>query len=412
MFASGINILRTNLAGISTAEFRRLYRKRHQIDFKDISRRITAVFLEISDSDRSADSLAALFYTQCMHEPINEADSRLEDGCRLKVPVRIILDDFATNVRIENFDNLASVVRSRDIYLSVIVQNLTQLDRLYGREGARTIINNFDTWLYLGGSDIDTVQTISRRSNLPFYKVMDLPVDCSIVMFRGGITKICQKYDIRQRPFMEHSRLSGIHSFAEAPLGDYFQLINQPDKRKAYLTLQKLTECSMFDIFAETAGKVSRLPGNGIRQTGIMCLAQPVISMFENLFQPGFAVQLKRAHAQQAEAETQENERYVYFRKVPLEVLRMKAGEKSAQAQGETHFTNDYRIRANRFLERRFVWESTVMKTICCYADNICQDEVKADFPGSVPHRFLNCLQRRILSKNRIFLLKICGGRR
>lgn len=200
MYASAMGILRSDLACIATSELKALYRNARQIDFPAIGEQKTAVFLEVSDSDRSVDPLVALFYTQCMRELIRSADQNTANGCRLKVPVRIILDDFATNTRIADFDNLTSVVRSRDIFLSVILQNLTQMNALYGVDGARTIVNNFDTWLYLGGADPDTVEVVSRRTNLPFHTVMDLPLDQSIVMMRGGVSKLCAKYDIDEHP--------------------------------------------------------------------------------------------------------------------------------------------------------------------------------------------------------------------
>lgn len=72
---------------------------------------------------------------------------------RLKVPVQLILDDFAVaaDACIPDFDRITSVIRSREISVSVILQSLSQLEASYGHHGAMTIINNCDHLLYLGG---------------------------------------------------------------------------------------------------------------------------------------------------------------------------------------------------------------------------------------------------------------------
>ena len=57
------------------------------------------------------------------------------------------MDDFATNAKVPDFDKLISVIRSRQISVSIVVQSITQLDGLYGPDRARTIINNCDTML-------------------------------------------------------------------------------------------------------------------------------------------------------------------------------------------------------------------------------------------------------------------------
>jgi type IV secretion system protein VirD4 len=53
-----------------------------------------------------------LFYTQLIQRLLLEADNQ-EEG-RLEVPVRIILDDFASNVQIEDFDK---IIYSYGVYI-------------------------------------------------------------------------------------------------------------------------------------------------------------------------------------------------------------------------------------------------------------------------------------------------------
>ncbi len=117
----------------------------------DIGREKTVVFVNVSDSKRSMDAIVNVFYTQLFQGLMYEADMR-EDG-RLEVPVRIILDDFANSVYIPDFDKIISTIRSRRISVSVILQDLSQLEGMYKKAYAKTIISNCDHKIFIGGQD-------------------------------------------------------------------------------------------------------------------------------------------------------------------------------------------------------------------------------------------------------------------
>ncbi|MGN1120049.1 MAG: type IV secretory system conjugative DNA transfer family protein, partial [Oscillospiraceae bacterium] len=151
----------------------------------------TALFVNVSDSDRSLDGLVNIFYTQCLRTLIKEADKN--PNSRLRVPVRLVLDDFAASTIIPDFDNLISIIRSRDIYVSVILQSLTQLDSKYGVSNARTIINNCDHIIYLGVSDSDTCDYIANRSGMTPDKIMYMPLDKEILIERGSRGRFVDK---------------------------------------------------------------------------------------------------------------------------------------------------------------------------------------------------------------------------
>lgn len=161
-----------------------MFRKRERVRFEDLGREKTAVFLTISDTDRSLDALVNLFYTQALQALCRSADRDYPDH-RLPVPVRFILDDFATNTVIPGFDNLISVIRSREISVSVIIQSLTQLESLYGHARARTIVNNCDNWLYLGGQDVETARFLSVRANRTADTILNLPLGSAYLFTRG-----------------------------------------------------------------------------------------------------------------------------------------------------------------------------------------------------------------------------------
>ena len=164
------------------------------VDFTALGREKTAVFVSVSDTDRSMDDLANLFFTQAMNELVYYADTACENN-RLPVPVRFILDDFATNVTIDGFPRMIASIRSRGISTMLCVQDESQLDAAYGHNG-QTIINNCDTYLYLGGNDEKTVGHVSFRMDMPRKKVLDLPVGEGLLMRRGETPRQVKVFDL------------------------------------------------------------------------------------------------------------------------------------------------------------------------------------------------------------------------
>ena len=160
---------------------------------KKFLRRKSVLFINNSDVNRYADRIVNLLYAQLINDIFEEADKR-EDG-RLKIPVRFIIDDFASNVYIEDFDKLISVTRSRNISLSIIVQNLTQLSAMYGENKANTIIVNCDHILYLGGQDIKTAEYIGHRAGLAEEKVLVMQADKAYLIKRGEKAVLLDKIE-------------------------------------------------------------------------------------------------------------------------------------------------------------------------------------------------------------------------
>lgn len=185
------------------SEVMEMLQKGSDFKFEALGRAPTALFVNVSDSDRSLDGLINIFYTQCLQMLIKEADRNADN--RLRVPVRLVLDDFAASTIIPDFDNLISIIRSRDIYVSVILQSLTQLDAKYGYNPARTIINNCDHIIYLGGSDRETCDYIANRSGLTPDKIMYMPLDKEIMIERGSRGRFVDKV----KPYSENRDITG-----------------------------------------------------------------------------------------------------------------------------------------------------------------------------------------------------------
>lgn len=174
--------LSSKLGIYDSPEIRRLTES-DDIDIKKIGCVPTAIFVVVSDTDRSLDGLVNLFFTQAMNELCKFADKECENN-RLKVPVRFILDDFATNCKIAEFPRMISSIRSRGISTMLMIQAESQLYEGYGNDG-RTIIGNCDTYIYLGGNDLETAENIARRCDLPLKRILSMPVGTNWIFRRG-----------------------------------------------------------------------------------------------------------------------------------------------------------------------------------------------------------------------------------
>lgn len=181
--------LAAKFASFDTQELQSMMEE-NDIDFAAIGQEKTAVFVTVSDTDRSMDSLVNLFFTQAMQSLCDYADNNCEHN-RLPTPVRFILDDFATNCTIDGFPRMISAIRSRGISVMLIIQAESQLRQGYGFDD-KTIISNCDTYAYLGGNDVETAQAISVRCNKPLRQVLNMPVG-SCWVFRRGVQPVFTK---------------------------------------------------------------------------------------------------------------------------------------------------------------------------------------------------------------------------
>ncbi len=156
-----------------------------RLDIRDIGRKRTALFVTVSDTDRSMDVLANIFFTQAMSVLCRYADTKCR-GESLPVPVRFIMDDFATNCTIEDFPRMISSIRSRNISAMIMIQAESQLEDRFASESF-TIISNCDSYLYLGGNDLETAKRIAERADIPFKKVLYMPVGTNWLFRRGQL---------------------------------------------------------------------------------------------------------------------------------------------------------------------------------------------------------------------------------
>lgn len=190
MIGSIKGILGEKLAVYASGAVERIFTLPERVDFAALRREKMALFVNQSDTDRSMDRLISLLYSQAMHALCNTPEVAGEPY----LPVRMLMDDFACGCVVPDFDRIISVVRSRHLYLSVIIQSLSQLQGLYGPDRAATILNNGDTLLYLGGTDVETAKFIGTRANLPVHAVLDMPVDQALLFQRGQAVRRVRRY--------------------------------------------------------------------------------------------------------------------------------------------------------------------------------------------------------------------------
>lgn len=124
-----------------------------------LGERKQAIFCIIPDNDSSLNYLVGMLYTQAFQELYYRAD-HIHRG-RLPVPVHIMADEFANVALPDDFQKVLSTMRSRNISISIIIQNISQLKELF-KESWEGIVGCCDTILYLGGNEQSTHEYLSK----------------------------------------------------------------------------------------------------------------------------------------------------------------------------------------------------------------------------------------------------------
>lgn len=119
----------------------------------------TAIYAVIPDNDSSYNFIVGMLYTQLFQQLYYSAD--VMHGGRLPVHVHFVMDEFANVALPDEFDKLLSTMRSREISVSIIIQNLAQLKKLFEKEW-ESIVGNCDEFLYLGGNEQSTHEYVSK----------------------------------------------------------------------------------------------------------------------------------------------------------------------------------------------------------------------------------------------------------
>ena len=130
-----------------------------ELDLQSLGEKKVALFALIPDNDSSFNFLVSILYTQLFQQLFYAAD-HIHGGC-LPMPVHFMMDEFANVSLPDDFDKILSVMRSRGVSVSIILQNLAQLKALFEKQW-ESIVGNCDEFLYLGGNEQSTHKYVSE----------------------------------------------------------------------------------------------------------------------------------------------------------------------------------------------------------------------------------------------------------
>ena len=264
-----------------------------QMHLETMGEEKTALFAITPENDSSFNFLVSVLYTQLFQQLFYSAD--VKHNGRLPVPVHFVMDEFANVSLPDDFDKLLAVMRSRNIFVSIVLQNISQLKKLFEKEW-ESIQGNCDTFLYLGGNEDSTHHTVSQRLgketidtnsfgkshgskgnystnyNFSGRELLDdsevgrIDDQHCILFIRGERPVIDQKYDLMKHPNVERTSLKGAAPYQHvedgAPLGISVQFVDSMDGivPDHIITFDLRDLDTVFDV-ADTDEIISNLPG-------------------------------------------------------------------------------------------------------------------------------------------------------
>lgn len=141
---------------------------RSDFDMETIGERKTAVFMIIQDEKTTYHALATIFVKQCYESLIAVAQRH---GGKLPVRTNFLLDEFANMPKFKDITTMITAARSRQIRMTMIIQNFAQLKQVYGNEDAETIRGNCGNILYLLTGELSALEEISKLCGDKIVKV-------------------------------------------------------------------------------------------------------------------------------------------------------------------------------------------------------------------------------------------------
>lgn len=204
-----------------------------ELELEKMGERKTALFAVIPDNDSTFNFLIGMLYTQLFQMLYYSADI-LHNG-ELQIPVHFVMDEFANVALPDEFDKLLATMRSRQIFVSIIIQNLAQIKALY-KDAWESIVGNCDELYYLGGNEQSTHKFMSEylgketldtntygkssgksgsystnyqqagRELLTADEVRLLNNDYALLFIRGELPIMDKKYDILKHPNVKYTK--------------------------------------------------------------------------------------------------------------------------------------------------------------------------------------------------------------
>lgn len=190
--------LQTPLNAVFSTAVRSCISGAEQFKFSKLTDEKTVLFVYVSPVNVASHRYAALFYHQVFKSLFEIAEARKERV--LPYPVHVLCDDFATGGKIPNFEKHISIFREKRIAVTMLLQSETQLTSIYGMIDAKTIINNCDTYVFLGGMDDETIESIAKKTDMPASEIRNMPIGTEYFIRRGQKAICTKRYDIEKDP--------------------------------------------------------------------------------------------------------------------------------------------------------------------------------------------------------------------
>jgi len=132
----------------------------NEMDLKTFADQPSAIFIKIPDEKTTRHPIATMFVSQLYKILVDIANKR---GGALPRDVYFLLDEFGNMPKIENFETIITVARSRRIYFTLILQSYGQLTIKYGQDVASTVKDNCNIHIYIASNDDGTKEEFSKR---------------------------------------------------------------------------------------------------------------------------------------------------------------------------------------------------------------------------------------------------------
>ncbi len=132
----------------------------NEMELNNFCDRPTALFIKIPDEKQTRYPIATMFISQLYKTLVDIAQKH---GGALPKEVFFLLDEFGNLPKIEGFDAMITVARSRKIFFLLILQSYAQLTIKYGQEVARTVEDNCNIHIYIASNDRETQKKFSER---------------------------------------------------------------------------------------------------------------------------------------------------------------------------------------------------------------------------------------------------------
>jgi type IV secretion system protein VirD4 len=253
-----------------------------ELELEKMGERKTALFAVIPDNDSTFNFLIGMLYTQLFQMLYYSADI-IHHG-ELPIPVHFMMDEFANVALPDEFDKLLATMRSRRIFVSIIIQNLAQIKALY-KDAWESIVGNCDELYYLGGNEQSTHKFMSEylgketldtntygkssgrngnystnyqqagRELLTADEVRLLDNDYALLFIRGELPILDKKYNILKHPNVaytkdgngqayQHGKIHGlIDNWQDIIISDNdYELLSDEDMEEYFNQLEKKKE--------------------------------------------------------------------------------------------------------------------------------------------------------------------------